>query len=66
MVSLVFVFLVYYGNQFYYGNPYYIGGSDDLNFENWGYDVYDANLFLPHNVIKNKYSDRYIMHLLMQ
>lgn len=59
MVSLVFVFLVYYGNQFYYGNPYYIGGSDDLKFENWGYDVYDANLFLPHNVMKKQILDRY-------
>ncbi len=59
MVSLVFVFLVYYGNQFYYGNPYYIGGSDDLKFENWGYDVYDANLFLPHKVIKQQILDRF-------
>ncbi|WP_079506606.1 hypothetical protein [Mesobacillus jeotgali] len=53
LVSISFVFLIYYANQIYYGSPYYIGGSDDLNFEKWGIDVYDANLVNPHKVLES-------------
>lgn len=37
----------------YYGNPYYIGGSDDLAFEHWGLDVYNASIYNPSNIMEN-------------
>lgn len=52
LISILFIFLVYYANQLYYGNPYYIGGSDDLRFEQWGFDIYNSNIYMPHKVMK--------------
>jgi hypothetical protein len=53
IVSLSFVFIVYLANQYFYGSPYYIGGSDDLKFEEWGRDVYHANLLNPSKILES-------------
>ncbi|HCS76094.1 MAG TPA: hypothetical protein DIW17_19755 [Clostridiales bacterium] len=53
IVSLIFMFLVYYGNELYYGQPYYAGGSDDMKYEEWGHDVYNANMLNPYRVVKS-------------
>ncbi len=53
LISTIFLFLVYFANQSYYGEPYYIGGSDDLKFEQWGYDVYRSEILDPYNVLES-------------
>lgn len=58
-ISILFVFLIYFANQSYYGQPYYMGGSDDLKFEQWGFDVYYANMSLPHKVMESGIIGRY-------
>lgn len=53
VISIMFVFLVYLANQCYFGEPYYNGGSDDLKFEQWGYDVYNFGAFNPSEIMKH-------------
>lgn len=52
MFSLLFVFLIYLANQSYFGLPYYNGGSDDLQFEQWGYDVYNSGIYNPSKIME--------------
>lgn len=52
VVSVLSIFIVYMAYNSCYGVPYFIGGSDDLNFERWGYDVYSSNMFNPAEIIK--------------
>lgn len=54
VISLSYVFIVYLSNKIYYGEPYYIGGSDDLLFEQWGFDVYYSGIYNPSIVIGQK------------
>lgn len=58
-LSILFVFLVYIGNEAYYGKPYYIGGSDDLQFEEQGKIVYNADLYTPKTVLESKIIGEY-------
>ena len=51
-IAMSFVFLVYLANKIYYGKPYYIGGSDDLNFEKWGFDVYNFGVYNPAKIME--------------
>ena len=51
-ISMLSVFLIFLANQLYYGEPYYIGGSDDLKFEQWGYDVYNAGIYNPSKIME--------------
>lgn len=51
-ISMLFVFLIFLANQLYYGEPYYIGGSDDLKYEQWGYDVYNAGIYNPSKIME--------------
>lgn len=51
-VSVIFVFIVYLANQLYYGCPYFNGGSDDLNYELWGFDVYKSGIYNPSKMLR--------------
>lgn len=53
-ISIFFVFLIFLANKFNYGVPYYIGGSDDLQFEQWGYDVYNSGIYNPSKIMELK------------
>jgi len=58
-VSLIYIFFIYYANIKYYGSPYYLGGSDDLKFEQWGYLVYESNIYNPRKLIEFNVLDKY-------
>lgn len=51
IVSMCFVFFVYYVNQTTYGSPYYIGGSDDLKFEEVGEAVAESKIYNPQKLL---------------
>lgn len=59
IISILFVFLVYLANQLHYGQPYYIGGSDDLKFEQWGVDLYYANIYNPSKILETQIIGQY-------
>ena len=52
LVSICFVFLVYWSNQFAYGAPYYIGGSDDLIYEQRAMYISELNVYKPKRVVE--------------
>jgi hypothetical protein len=51
IVSLFFVFIVYYGNLFYLGTPYFNGGSDDLTYERQAMTILGTNMYNPAEVL---------------
>ncbi|NLK13080.1 MAG: hypothetical protein GX312_05735 [Candidatus Phytoplasma sp.] len=58
-ISMLFVFLVFSANQLYYGEPYYIGGSDDLKFEQWGFDAYNYGIYNPSKLKELRIIDQF-------
>lgn len=58
-ISIIFIFVVYSSYESYYGLPYYLGGSDDLSYEKWGYDVYNSNMYNPSKILKSGVLDQF-------
>lgn len=52
VVSLLFVFLVYFANSSTYDSSYYMGGSDDLTFENDGKIIMESGVYNPAEILE--------------